>query len=714
MFLRSTLAKKLLLLFALMFSASFASALFISAAKDPEVFLKQHFPNGSWVIETIQSAADDTLTYWRVTEADETIAYAFETNLVHQIPAYSGEPVNMLVLITPEGEYINAHTLEHHEPILLVGIPESKLDDFTDQYQNLSIEQRIKVGGNSAEGQTQIDGISGATVTVMVMNVGITRGATLLARALGIIETTSTIILPSTVNLEVAPTKTWTELTGEGSIRRLLLRNRQVDEAFKGTKGEGIDQVADSELDDQFTDVYYALADVPAIGKNVLGESEYQWLMDSLEPDEHVLMVLGNGYSYKGSGYVRGGIFDRIQLLQNELAISFRDLDHTRLQDIYLPDAPRFSEMSLFTIREHHGFDPGQPWQFEFLVRRQIGAIDSVFTSFKADYATLDDYLIRPVQPVAEPELELWQQIWLEKKIEIGVLIFGLVVLLGVLFFQDVLVRYPRLLHSIRNGFLIYTVVFIGWYCAGQISIVNVFTFLQAMMKDFSWDIFLLDPIIFIMWIAVAVTGLMWGRGVFCGWLCPFGALQELINHVSRMVKIPQFELPWSVHERLWAIKYLILLALFGLSLQSLALAEQFAEIEPFKTTFLLKFSREWGYVLWAGLILVSNIFSRKTFCRYLCPLGAALSVPTNIKLFDWLKRRPECGSPCRVCANECEIQAIAPDGVINQRECHYCLDCQMTYFDEEKCPPLVLKAKKERKRAIAAGEQIEIIDATA
>ncbi|MFQ3231782.1 MAG: NosR/NirI family nitrous oxide reductase transcriptional regulator, partial [Reinekea sp.] len=126
MFLRSTLAKKLLLLFALMFSASFASALFISAAKDPEVFLKQHFPNGSWVIETIQSAADDTLTYWRVTEADETIAYAFETNLVHQIPAYSGEPVNMLVLITPEGEYINAHTLEHHEPILLVGIPESK------------------------------------------------------------------------------------------------------------------------------------------------------------------------------------------------------------------------------------------------------------------------------------------------------------------------------------------------------------------------------------------------------------------------------------------------------------------------------------------------------------------------------------------------------------------------------------------------------------
>jgi NosR/NirI family nitrous oxide reductase transcriptional regulator len=714
MFLRTAVTMKLLLSLVLIFSSSFASALFISAAKDPEIFLRQQFPNGSWAIETVQTSVGNELTYWRVTEADKTIAYAFETNLVHKVPAYSGEPVNILVMITPEGEYINAHTLEHHEPILLVGIPESKLDTFTDQYQGLTLDHRIKVGGNTSEGHVQLDGISGATVTVMVMNVGITRGATMLARALGLIEDNTTVTLPASINKDIAPEKSWTELTGEGSIRRLLLRNRQVDEAFKGTAGEGIDQVSDSELDDQFTDVYYALADVPAVGKNLLGDSEYQWLMETLKPNEHVLVVLGNGYSFKGSGYVRGGIFDRIQMLQNELAISFRDLDHIRLQDIMLPDAPHFSEMSMFIIRDHHGFDPGQPWQFEFLVRRQIGAIDSVFTSFKADYATLDDYLIRPVQPIVEPELELWQQVWVEKKLEVAVLIIGLAVLLGVLFFQDVLVKYPRLLHGIRNGFLIYTVLFIGWYCAGQISIVNVFTFLQALMKDFSWQIFLLDPVIFVMWIAVAVTGLMWGRGVFCGWLCPFGALQELINHVARLVKVPQFELPFSVHERLWAIKYLILMALFGLSLQSLALAEQFAEIEPFKTTFLLKFSREWGYVAWAALILFSNIFSRKTFCRYLCPLGAALSVPTNLKLFDWLKRRPECGQPCRVCANECEIQAIQPDGVINQRECHYCLDCQMTYFDDDKCPPLILKAKKERKRAIAAGEQIEIIDATA
>ena len=94
----------------------------------------------------------------------------------------------------------------------------------------------------------------------------------------------------------------------------------------------------------------------------------------------------------------------------------------------------------------------------------------------------------------------------------------------------------------------------------------------------------------------------------------------------------------------------------------------------------------------------VINIFTRKVYCRYVCPLGAALSISSKVRLFDWLKRRPECGSPCQLCAKECEIQAIHPDGHINHNECHYCLDCQMTYHNENKCPPLILKNKRAKR----------------
>jgi len=492
-------------------------------------------------------------------------------------------------------------------------------------------------------------------------------------------------------------------LVGDGSIRKLYLNRAQVDEAFVGTDAEHIEEASADEKQDMFAEVFYAQADIPTVGRNLLGDAEYEWLMGTLKENEHAIIILGNGYSFKGSGYVRGGIFDRIQILQNEGAFAFRDLDHNRVTDIYIDGAPHFKEMALFIVRAEHEFNPGVDWQLELLVRRQTGAVDSIFTSFKGDYHTLDHYVDRPPVIMPEPELTLAEQVWQEKNVQVIVLFILLAILLVSLFLQDILVRHPTFMHNFRHLFLVITVVFIGWSWGGQLSVVNVFTFLQAFMNGFSWDLFLLDPVIFILWGAAAVTMILWGRAVYCGWLCPFGALQELMNVFARYIKIPQFELPWAVHERLWAIKYLILLGLFGLSMESLAAAEKFAEIEPFKTTFLLKFDREWPFILYAVSLLVINIFNRKFFCRYLCPLGAALSTSNSIRLFSWLRRRPECGQPCKTCAKECEIQAINPDGEINMRECHYCLDCQVTYFHDEKCPPL--KKIKYKKRKLAKDE---------
>lgn len=690
------LAAIILLLFTFFTAPSYA--LFVSPPKDPMPFIQEQFPEATDISDKTPTKQGE-YPIWTVRNNDEILGYAFETNDIAKIPAYSGEPVNMLVIIDPKGKYLTAKVLEHHEPIILAGIPESKLWAFTDQYAGLNVADRLKVGGNQSENMIAIDGLSGATVTVMVMNVGITKAAKRVAIALGIIEKTDKIIQPiSTIKAEVFAKANWTELTGDGSIRKLYLNRETIDNSFVGTEVEHIDEANADQKQDMFAEIYYTLIDIPTVGKNLFSDSDYQWLTSKLEKGEHLVGVFGNGYSFKGSGYVRGGIFDRIQVHQKDNAISFRDLQHERITDVFIEGAPQFQEMSVFRIEAHHEFDPGAEWQFELLVRRQLGAIDSLFNSFKGQYDPLEKYVDTPPAIIPEPELTLVQQVWQERNVEVILLGLLMLVLLLILFFQDVLVRRPKFMHNLRHGFLVVTVVFIGWSWGGQLSIVNVFTFLSALMNDFSWDLFLLDPVIFILWCAAAVTMLLWGRAVYCGWLCPFGALQELVNVFGRYIKLPQIELPYAVHERLWAIKYLILLALFGVSLDSLATAEQFAEIEPFKTTFLLKFDREWPFIAWASLLIGISLFNRKTFCRYLCPLGAALSVSSKMSLFQWLQRRPECGQPCKTCAKECEIQAIQPNGVINMRECHYCLDCQVTYFDDEKCPPLKKLARKKRK----------------
>lgn len=191
---------------------------------------------------------------------------------------------------------------------------------------------------------------------------------------------------------------------------------------------------------------------------------------------------------------------------------------------------------------------------------------------------------------------------------------------------------------------------------------------------------------------------------MYCGWLCPFGALQELTFKLARKLRLPFFDIPHVVHERLAALKLLILLGLFGISLQSMGQAIFYAEIEPFKTAISLRFQREWIYVAFALGLVVLTAFNRKFYCKYLCPLGAALVIPGRFRSFDWLRRRKECGLQCQVCAVECEVQAVSPTGAINANECHYCLDCQVTFYNEYKCPPLVERRKKRegRQRAMA------------
>ncbi len=630
----------------------------------------------------------------------EKIGYVFVTDDVVHIPAYSGKPVVMLAGMTTKGVIKGVKVLHHEEPILKIGIPEHTLFDFADQFEEIRVTEHPKVGGGEGEDVVALDGISGATVTVMAVNDTVMAAAREVARSRGIIKgPVVTRRAPARIKADLFEERDWTYLLGEGSIRRLELTAKQVNELFakKGvTEQWSGSELADLENGDTFIRLYYAYLNAPTIGRNLLGQYQYNKLMGNLEKGEHAILIMGTGpYSFKGSGYVRGGIFDRIRIEQGIDTVTFRDLDHQRIRDIALKGHPEFMELGIFTIRKKFKFDPGSPWDLILRIGRSVTPLKREFVNFNARYNLPERYYI-PAEPAEE--VPLWRQIWQQKQVQIAILVAALIVLAGIMVFQEWLAKRPRILFYIRRAYLLFTLFWIGWYALAQLSVVNVLTFLNSLIGKFSWTTFLTDPLIFILWSFVAVALLLWGRGVYCGWLCPFGALQDYANYIGRLFKAPQFHIPFKVHERLWAVKYIVLIFLFGVSLQSMTEAEMYAEVEPFKTAITLHFMREWGFVLYAGLLVGLSVFNHKFFCRYLCPLGAALAIPARVRLFDWLKRHKECGSPCQICANECEVQAIHPEGHINPNECHFCLDCQVTYWDEHKCPPMVQRRKRRER----------------
>jgi NosR/NirI family nitrous oxide reductase transcriptional regulator len=653
-----------------------------------------------------------------VFKGDEQIGLAYLNSDVVNAVGYSGKPIHVLLAMDMDGVIRSAKLVDHHEPIVLIGIPERKIKAVVDGY----IGRSAVAAARGEVIDRSVDIVSGATVTVMVIDDSIMNASIRVARAYGLGGLEPMVQAQAGPKRVVDTSKTevrdWEDLLGDGSIRRLRLSIQDINQAFE----ESGDLVAaarpeSGDPDEAFIDLYVALASVPTIGRSLLGDAEYRNLQSKLRPGQSAVLVAANGrYSFKGSGYVRGGIFDRFQITQGDNTIRFHDRNHTRIGEVAAEGAPDLPDVDVFRIPKDYDFDPVQPWRIELLVNRATGPTSKAFLTFDLSYRLPEKYLATqappaPAEQAAAQETPaettpstLWQRLWRDKAWEIGILVAAIGLLTLIFFFQSWLVKRPRLSAWVRIGFLIFTLFGIGFYANAQLSVVNIMTFSNALITGFHWEYFLMDPLIFILWCSVAASLLFWGRGAFCGWLCPFGALQELLNKLAKLARIPQVAVPWGIHERLWPIKYIIFLGLFGFSIYSLAWGERLAEVEPFKTAIILKFIREWPFVLFAGALLFAGLFIERFYCRYLCALGAALAIPGRLRMFEWLKRYRECGSPCQRCANECMVQAIHPEGHINPNECLYCLHCQELYHDDHRCPVMIQRRlKRERRAALAS-----------
>lgn len=627
---------------------------------------------------------------------------ALSSELV-DVPAYSGRPVVVLFGLDESATIVGARIAHHSEPILLAGIPESQLTAFVEWYVGHNATERISVGGAVRRGsnvrveRTQgapqtlsaVDVISGATVTALAANRTIMEAARGVGAAVGIVDLDA-----AREGRFVADGEPWSwqRLVDENVLGRLTVTQAQM--------GLPAGQ-------EPFIDLWFTIADAPAIGRALLPAGDYEHLRRQLQEGEHIVVVLGNGTSsFKGSAFVRGGIFDRVRIQQGLTEIQFRDTDYQNVGRIPAAGAPRFREGAAFITRGGP-LDPGRPFSLVFLGSHHDArsAYSREFRSFEGAHQLPPSVYFVELPP---EELTIWEQAWERRWVDAVVLGAWLLVVVLIFALRRVTFRNAKVLSVLHVGSMALSLALVGFHLKAQPSVTQMLTLVETVVHLREPELFLVEPLLFVSWIFIALVSIIWGRGVFCGWVCPYGALSELTRKLADRVKLPRFELPTKIHRKLRYLRYGVLAALIVTFLISPTMGERAAEVEPFKSTFLVPFwEREWPYFAWWIALAVLSIFVWRPFCRYLCPMGAGLALFGSFRLTGPY-RRSYCSS-CKICQRGCEPRAIDDDGTIDPRECLSCMECEQTYQDRDRCPPLVGLDRLLRKSPLTERDQEKV-----
>ena len=170
-----------------------------------------------------------------------------------------------------------------------------------------------------------------------------------------------------------------------------------------------------------------------------------------------------------------------------------------------------------------------------------------------------------------------------------------------------------------RNYILIFSVFYFGFFWSKICPIATLQSiFLQK-------ERVVLQLPLFLIFLLPIITTLLFGR-IFCHFLCPLGAIQELIFRISRKLPIKIPNLTQKIPKKLFYLPYIILLILILGTLSTSSLF--FCKFEPWGQIFGCKNNLFSFFFLFITLFFSLLIF--RPFCHLFCPLGA---------IFKWLEK---------------------------------------------------------------------------
>ncbi|MCW5717557.1 MAG: 4Fe-4S binding protein [Bauldia sp.] len=632
----------------------------------------------------------------RAYAGDQAVGYVFSTFDVVRAPSYSPRPFDAIVGIDLAGRLTGAEVISFYDPYL-TGFPTrvARLAEFLGAHVGYPVRSADAL-------PLPADFVAGTTISARAIRAGILDAGRVVMNAMD----PRPVVTEPTLDRDGFRWLTWDELLASGAVTHGAVSYGDVRALFAGM---GVTPVAmDVPLDAGITDetlyseLFVALATPALVGRNVLGSDLFARHVSPTPPGTITLALLSRGrYNFRGLAYLRednGHLFDRIRLVQGDLELTFHADQHVRMGPVTRQDGgPTLFETSAFSIPPESGFDPLQPFQVVLLIHAAAATGEMVTVELPVAYQVPAEAILLPF---VEPP-PAWVEAWRLATAEVIILSVALAILTSLFAFQGRLVRSRRLYRWVRNGFLAFTLVWLGWIAGGQLSIVHIINYIKAPFDGAALTYYLAEPLIIIIAVYVLLSLVLIGRGVFCGWLCPFGALQELTAKVARALRLPVWNPTERLQRLMWLPKFATAAVILGTAFVAPAALASAEEIEPFKTAITSVFTRPWPYVAYAVLLIGLGLVTERFFCRFLCPLGGILALGDRLHIFTSLKRRPECGSGgCHLCERSCPVKAIERSGRIVMSECFQCLDCQVEYYDDGRCPPLA-RARKNRERAV-------------